>query len=123
MEHLFNLKTTDHTGHDLFCCLDLTKRQVNILNLIARLTISDNQETCIIPKLNDFEFCAGVDESKVKKVLGDLEDKKVIFWKRKKHRNDFHEFQINSNVEEWEIDRYEKFDCNRLQQLIDLNSN
>lgn len=74
-----------------------SKRHLNILLFIWRMSYGFNKKSATITRLSDFSLC-GVGKQNVKAELEQLEDCRVIHWDRKNNK-----FTFNKNHNEWKI--------------------
>ena len=95
---------------------DLTKRQLNIIQLISMLSLLYGNETCIMPKLQDFEMC-GVSKTLVNKELTKLVDLGIITWVKENNTNIF---SIN-DITEWKAPHHYGYSETRATEIYGLN--
>lgn len=94
---------------------DFSKRQLNIILLILRLSYGCRKKYCEIPKLNYFEV-AGINKVDIKKELKFLKSCKVINWDEEKNY-----FSLNKDFEKWQVSPVKNWDDERFKFLISYN--
>lgn len=94
---------------------NFTKRQLDILLLILRLSYGCNRKVALIPKQKDFYLC-GIGENHIKDEIKFLIQCKVLNKGIEKG-----EYLFNKNYEQWQITPVLKWDTERFKELIHIN--
>ncbi|MGJ9460315.1 replication protein [Oceanobacillus sp. CF4.6] len=96
---------------------DFSKRQLNLILFIWRLSYGTGQKDCLIDKFNQFEI-VGIYKNDIKKELVFLRECSVLNWDEKTMV-----FSINKNYQIWQITPSKNWDIEKFDSLIHLNLN
>ncbi|WP_244932868.1 replication protein [Paenibacillus validus] len=105
---------TEMNIYDQLFSRKLTERQQKIVKFIHRLSNGCQRESAYIPKLKYFELC-GVRIQDTKKELSVLRDSNVIHW------DGDHNYSLNPNYSEWDINYVGGWDQEAFEELLHLN--
>ncbi|SES16755.1 phage replication protein O [Gracilibacillus ureilyticus] len=94
---------------------NFSKRQLNIISFIWRLSYGTGQSDCVIPTLKMFEL-AGLHKQDVRKELKFLTECAVLNWDE-----EMMVFAINKDYHKWQITPQTKWDGDQFDQLIHIN--
>lgn len=94
---------------------DFTKRQLSVLLMILRLSYGCQRSNAYIPKLVSFGLC-GVGKTNITEVLNSLVKHKVLFWDKREST-----FEINQNVQDWDIEKVGSWEDEGFQKLLRQN--
>ncbi|UOQ49633.1 replication protein [Gracilibacillus caseinilyticus] len=94
---------------------NFSKRQLNLILFIWRLSYGTGQKDCVIPNFTHFEI-AGMYKQDVKKELTFLVDCAVLDWEQETMV-----FSINKDYHHWQITPNKKWNNDLFTQLIHTN--
>jgi hypothetical protein len=99
--------------YDVLSMIRLTQYQRDALRLVIRMTYGCRQTSCRLLAWTDFEYCAGIHRTKVKRVLESLAEAKifVIDW-------DERVIHLNKDYEKWEVEFSPTFRADRYAELL-----
>ncbi|SFM28727.1 phage replication protein O [Gracilibacillus orientalis] len=96
---------------------DFSKRQMNLILFIWRLSYGTGQKDCIVNRFNQFEI-AGVYKNDIKKELKFLRECSVLEWDEESMT-----FSINKDYHLWQVSPNKNWDGDKFKDLIHLNLN
>ncbi|MGP4041924.1 replication protein [Gracilibacillus sp. D59] len=96
---------------------DFSKRQMNLILFIWRLSYGTGQKDCKVKRFNQFEI-AGVYKNDIKKELKFLRECSVLEWDE-----DSMVFSINKDYHLWQVSPNKNWEGDKFKDLIHLNLN